>query len=243
MSTVLILGARSDMARAFAHRFALSGHDLILAARRSDDLHDAVNDLKIRYAVEVHAVEFDALDYASHPAFVDGLSGRPDITICVFGYLGDPETARHDFAEAERIVATNYTGAVSVLNIIADAYETAKQGVIIGISSVAGDRGRQSNYLYGSAKAGFSTYLAGLRNRLAPVGVHVMTVKPGFVATRMTEGMDLPAALTASPERVANDVYRAFDRRRNVVYTMWVWRYIMLIIRSIPEFLFKKLSM
>ncbi|MFK7924061.1 MAG: SDR family NAD(P)-dependent oxidoreductase, partial [Bacteroidia bacterium] len=115
-------------------------------------------------------------------------------------------------------------------------------GKIIGISSVAGDRGRASNYLYGSAKAGLTAYLSGLRNRLASKGVHVMTVKPGFVRTAMTENMDLPPVITGEPSKVAKDIIRSVRRGRNVIYTLWMWRYIMLIIRTIPERIFKKLS-
>jgi short-subunit dehydrogenase len=118
-----------------------------------------------------------------------------------------------------------------------------KSGTIIGISSVAGERGRMSNYLYGSAKAGFTAYLSGLRNRLFHTGVHVMSVQPGFVYTRMTESLTLPPLLTAKPEQVAADIYKAAAGGKNVIYTKWFWRYIMLIIKSIPEFMFKKLKL
>ena len=243
MRTTLILGARSDMAKAIAHRFARAGDQLLLAARRSDKLSENAKDLQIRYQTNVHVLEFDALDYDSHPAFYASLPQQPDVTVCVFGYLGDQEKARHEFEEASRILHTNFTGAVSILNIVADDYETRGEGCIIGISSVAGDRGRQSNYIYGSAKAGFSAYLSGLRNRLSKRGVHVLTVKPGFVATSMTEGMNLPGALTATPEKAAEDIFKAYEKQGNVLYTMWMWRTIMFVIRSIPEFLFKKLSL
>jgi short-subunit dehydrogenase len=163
--------------------------------------------------------------------------------ICVFGYLGDADKARSDFAEAQLIMDTNYTGAVSILDIAAADFETRGAGAIIGISSVAGDRGRGSNYHYGSAKAGFTAYLSGLRNRLASKGVHVLTVKPGFVHTRMTEELDLPGAVTATPDQVARAVVNAAEKKRNVIYTLWMWQFIMLIIRHIPEPLFKKLKL
>jgi len=137
---------------------------------------------------------------------------------------------------------TNYTGVVSLFNIIANDFEKRKSGFIVGISSVAGDRGRKSNYIYGSAKAAFTAYLSGLRNRLYDAQVHVLTVKPGFVSTKMTEGMDLPEKLTAQPEEVAEDIYKAQQKGKNVLYTKWIWRWMMLIIRSIPEFQFKKMS-
>jgi short-subunit dehydrogenase len=138
---------------------------------------------------------------------------------------------------------TNYVGAVSILNLVAHDYLQRRAGVIVGVSSVAGDRGRASKLLYGSSKAGFSAYLSGLRNKLAPSGVHVLSVKPGFVSTRMTAGMDLPPLLTATPEQVALAVYKAVIRRQNTLYVKWFWRWIMLVIRLIPEPLFKKLHL
>jgi hypothetical protein len=157
--------------------------------------------------------------------------------------LGDAEKARGNTAESALILLTNYNGAVSILDVIANRYEAQGEGCIIGVSSVAGDRGRQSNYHYGSAKAGFSAYLSGLRNRLAGKGVHVMTVKPGFVNTSMTEDQDTPAPVTAEPEEVADAVYKAFVKKKDVLYTRWMWRYIMFIIRTIPETIFKKLKL
>jgi short-subunit dehydrogenase len=137
----------------------------------------------------------------------------------------------------------NYTGAVSILNVVAEDFEKRGQGAIVGMSSVAGDRGRQSNYIYGSAKAGFTAYLSGLRNRLAKTGVHVMTVKPGFCRTKMTEHLELPAALTAEPAQVATAVFQGMEKKQNVVYTLWMWRWVMLVIRCIPECVFKRLGM
>jgi short-subunit dehydrogenase len=165
------------------------------------------------------------------------------MTICIFGYLGDQQLAESDWTECIRILQTNYTGAVSILNLIANEYASKGSGLIAGISSVAGERGRQSNYFYGSAKAGFTAYLSGLRNRLFHKNVHVLTVQPGFVYTKMTENMPLPGLLTATPEGVAAVVYRAILKKKNVVYVKGFWRWIMLIIKSIPEFMFKKLKL
>lgn len=243
MKNVLILGANSDMAQALAHHFAIDGYSLTLAARDPEDLENSVKDLEIRHGATVACAEFDALRSESHSEFYKGLEIRPDVVVCAFGYLGDQELTRTDFGETRKVIDTNYTGEVSILQTVAADFESRGGGTIIGISSVAGDRGRQSNYIYGSAKGAFSIYLAGLRNRLAKSGVHVMTVKPGFVDTKMTAGMDLPPPLTASPDKAAKDIYRAFKKGRNTVYTLWVWRYIMLLIRSIPEFIFKKMTM
>jgi short-subunit dehydrogenase len=243
MKHVLILGATSDIAQALAHKFASHGFQPILAARNSERLAEMATDLEIRHNVSATVLEFDALAYATHPAFYAGLAVKPEIAITVFGYLGDQPQAQADFAEAERIISSNYSGAVSILEIIAADFEQRRSGTIIGISSVAGDRGRQSNYIYGSAKAALSTYLSGLRNRLAKVGVAVITVKPGFVRTKMTAALPLPGPVTAKPEQVAADVYRAYQKGANDVYSLWLWRYLMFIIRNIPEPIFKRLSL
>jgi short-subunit dehydrogenase len=240
---VLILGALSDVGTALARRFAQSGYPLIVAARQLEAAQNLAADITIRYGVAAKACYFDALAYDTHADFWQQLNPQPSTVIAVFGYLGNQEEAAHNFAEAQRIIHTNYTGAVSILNIVAQSMEQAKSGCIVGISSVAGERGRQSNYIYGSAKAAFTAYLSGLRNRLAHSGAHVLTVKPGFIATKMTEHLTLPPLLTASPQQVANDVFKAVQKRSNVIYTLWMWRWIMLIIKLIPESIFKKLKM
>jgi short-subunit dehydrogenase len=242
MSYILIIGAKSDIAKATAREYAKHGYDLYLAARNTDDLNEFVNDVRVRTQQTVKAVELDILDYQSHQAFYDQLEEKPLGVISAVGYLGVQENAQLEFQEAQRIIDTNYTGLVSLFNIIANDFEQRRSGFIVGISSVAGDRGRKSNYIYGSAKSALTTYLSGLRNRLCSSQVHVMTVKPGFVATKMTEGMDLPEKLTAQPEDVAKSIYSAQQKNKNVLYTKWVWRWIMLIIITIPEWVFKKMS-
>ncbi|MBE7178196.1 MAG: SDR family oxidoreductase [Mucilaginibacter polytrichastri] len=244
MSTVLILGATSDMAWATAKRFAAEGHDIILAARNEDHLETLKSDLEIRSGRQVDIALFDALYPDLHRDFYDRLKLKPDVIACFFGYLGDQPNAEVIWDESARIIHSNYTGAVSILSAGANfLLKQGNGGSIIGVSSVAGDRGRMSNYLYGSAKAGFTAFLSGLRNRLFHQKIHVMTVKPGFVATKMTSEMPLPGPLVASPEKVADDIYTGWKKRRNVIYTKWFWRYIMLIITLIPEPIFKKLKM
>ncbi len=243
MPTVLILGAGSDIAVALARKFASSGYSLQLAARNAQRLQALQSDCAIRYNVTTTVHEFDAEKPEGHAAFFAGLPVRPDITISVFGYLGDQEKAESDWKECHRILQVNYVGAVSILNAAAEAYAATESGLIVGISSVAGERGRQSNYFYGSAKAGFTAYLSGLRNRLFHKKVHVLTVNPGFVATRMTENMNTPPLLTATPEGVANAIFKAIEKKKNVLYVKWFWRWIMLIIKSIPEFQFKKMKL
>lgn len=243
MKTALILGATSDIGKALARKFAADGFQLVLTARDPKHLDPLVTDIKTRQEqAEIETMPFDALDFDSHAEFFEKLQPKPDVAVCVFGYLGDQATAQSDFSEAHKIVDSNYTGAVSILNRIADDFEQRKTGSIIGISSVAGDRGRAKNYIYGSAKAAFTAYLSGLRNRLTKSNVHVLTVKPGFVYTRMTEGLDLPPRLTARPERVADDIFNAYKKGRNEIYTKGLWRYMMLVIRHIPEFIFKKMD-
>ena len=243
MPTVLLLGAASDMSVAIARKFAKEGYNLQLAARNVQRLKPMQSDLSIRHQASCDLIEFDALNFQSHASFFQNLFPKPDVVIAVFGYLGENESARQDWKEAEKIIHSNYTGALSILNIVGNYFLEHKKGTIVGISSVAGERGRQSNYIYGSAKAGFTEYLSGLRNRLYPAGVHVVTVKPGFVYTRMTENIKLSPLLTAKPEDVADAVYSAVKNKTNVIYVKWFWRWIMLIIKSIPEFIFKKLKL
>jgi len=203
MSYILIIGAKSDIAKATAREYAKHGYNLYLAARNSDELKEFADDVTVRTQRMVKLVELDILNYKSHQSFYDQFEEKPLGVISAIGYLGEQEKAQSDFEEAQQIMDANYTGVVSLFNIIADDFEKRKSGFMVGISSVAGDRGRKSNYIYGSAKAALTTYLSGLRNRLYDAQVHVLTVKPGFVATKMTEGMDLPEKLTAQPEEVA----------------------------------------
>lgn len=231
------------MAVAIANKFAANGHDIQLAGRNTRRFEPLRSDIAIRHGVNCTVHEFDALTFNSHSTFFDQLPRKPDITICVFGYLGDNTTAAIDWSESEKIINSNYTGAVSILNIISSHYSKQKKGVIAGISSVAGARGRQSNYVYGSAKAGFTAYLSGLRNRLHRDNVHVVTIQPGFVYTKMTEELSLPKLLTARPEDVGNAVFKAIKNKTNVVYVKWFWKWIMLVITSIPEPVFKKLKL
>jgi len=242
MSYILIVGAKSDIAKAVAREYAHNGYDLYLAARNSDDLIEFSKDITTRTQKLVKLVELNILDYDSHQTIYDSLDEKPLGVISAVGYLGDQELAQKDFNEAQRIIDSNYTGVVNLLNIISNDFEKKRSGFIVAISSVAGDRGRKSNYIYGSAKAALTAYLSGLRNRLYDAQVQVLTVKPGFVATKMTEDMDLPEKLTAQPQDVAKDIFDAQQGGKSILYTKWIWRYIMMIIGMIPEWQFKKMS-
>ena len=243
MSVVLILGATSDIAQALAKQYAHNGYDIYLAARDTDNLTAFASDLAIREGVIVDVFEVDILNFESHAAFYQQFNEKPMGAICCIGYLGVQNKAELSFSESEKIIGSNYTGIVSLLNIIAGDFEARGVGFIVGIASVAGLRGRKSNYIYGSAKAALISYLSGLRNRLHNTDVHVMTVNPGFVNTKMTLNLELPALLTAEPIVVAKDIFNAQKKKRDVIYTLWRWRWIMLLIRLIPESVFKRLNL
>jgi decaprenylphospho-beta-D-erythro-pentofuranosid-2-ulose 2-reductase len=243
MSTVLILGATSDIGLAIARKFGGSGYDIQLAARDISAISHTASDISVRFGVRCTTHAFDADKRSEHVSFYKSLNPAPAVAIYAIGYMNEGKETFENPSEVEKTISSNYTGAVSILNIIAQDYATKKEGAILGISSVAGERGRQSNFIYGSAKAGFTAYLAGLRNYLYPFGVHVVTVKPGFVYTKMTEHLKLPTSMTTTPEKVAAAVYLAFKNNKNIIYVKGLWRPVMLIIRSIPESIFKKLKL
>lgn len=239
-SPVLILGARSDIGRALARAYAARGAAVILAAR--GDLEADRRDLELRSGGQVRATDFDVTDGAPD-AFFDRLGETPGTVIMVAGLLLDQERSAGEDRAACLVMETNYTGPARYLLAAARRLAEVPHGCIIGISSVAGERGRGSNFVYGSAKAGLTGLLSGLRNSHARSPLHVMTVKPGFVATQMTAGMKLPPLLTAQPESVAATVLRGHERQRDVVYVPGYWRPIMAMIRAIPEPIFKRLSL
>lgn len=242
MPTLLVVGATSDIAEATARRFAAAGYALQLAGRDEAALAAIAADLELRHRVAVTVHRCDVVEAEDRAALLGGLPVLPDAVVCAIGLLGDQRENETDFAAAERVMRANYEGPALLLGSLAEAFATRGTGVIVGISSVAGERGRASNYVYGSAKAGMTAFLSGLRNRFGKTGIHVVTILPGFVDTRMTAGMALPPALTAQPGEVAQAIWRAVERKKDVVYVRPLWRWIMAIIRAIPEGLFKKLS-
>ncbi|PIV76017.1 MAG: short-chain dehydrogenase [Rhodobacteraceae bacterium CG17_big_fil_post_rev_8_21_14_2_50_65_11] len=239
---VLILGARSDIARATARAFAAKRHPIQLAARGAEGLAADKADLETRYNVEVTLHDFDALDVAGHEAFVDGLPALPGIAVSAIGLMGEQAENETDPAKAVAVMRSNFEGPAVILGVLANRFVNRGSGTLVGISSVAGDRGRASNYVYGAAKAGFTAFLSGLRNRLAKQNVHVVTVKPGFVNTAMTAHLDLPARLTAEPREVALAIVQAVEKSRNIIYVRPIWRLVMTVICAIPEAVFKKTS-
>ncbi len=239
---VLILGARSDIAKAIAHKFAADGYSIQLAVRGMSDMESYVSDLALRHRVSVTTHEFDVLAIDRHLSFVEGLEELPVVAVCAVGLMGNQSESEENVASAIQVMRSNFEGPASIFSHLANCFEVRGSGTLVGISSVAGIRGRASNYVYGSAKAGFSAFLSGLRNRLSTKGVHVITVLPGFVNTKMTEALSLPPALTAEPVEVADAVFKATVRKKNVVYVRSIWQLIMLIISTIPEQIFKKLK-
>ncbi len=238
---VLVLGASSDIAQHLAKRFAGVGYNLVLASRDLAFLDRFAKDIEIRYGVSVKVKFFDATEFDKHLYFYKSLDVQVDGVILAFGYLGSQEKAQMEFEEARRIIEVNFLGVVSIAEIVARDFEKRGGGFIVAIGSVAGDRGRLSNYIYGASKAALDKYMQGLRNRLCSKGVHVLTVKPGYVRTKMTANLKLPRLLVSSPEKVADDIFKALNKEMCVLYTPWYWKIIMLVVKMIPESLGKRL--
>lgn len=245
MKHILIIGATSGIARALAHQFAKEKHPLILAGRDLGEMERLASDIRIRHQVPVNVKTFHAESYDTHTDFLSScveIAGALGGLIVAYGYMADQQTAQDNFEEARKMIEINFTSCVSLLETAARYFEREKSGFIAVISSVAGDRGRQSNYMYGSTKAALSVYVQGLRNRLFASGVHVATVKPGFVDTQMTYGRN-GMFLVAKPEKVAKLVYESIRKGDEVIYAPAFWAYIMLAIKTIPERLFKRLQL
>src|SRR5450755_4260445 len=224
---VLIIGATSAIAHETAKCFAGDGADLFLVARNAEKLQAIADDLKVRGARSVQTYVLDLAELERHEemlnAAIEVLQGL-DRLLIAHGTLGNQRKSELSVEETLKELNNNLMSVISLLTLSANYFEQQKRGCIAVISSVAGDRGRQSNYLYGSAKGGLTVFLQGLRNRLHHSGVDVITVKPGFVDTRMVFGKaKLP--LVATPERVARDIYTAIKKRKNVVYVPWFWQF------------------
>ena len=246
MKNILIVGATSAIATACARQWATQGARFFLVARNDERLEQVAADLTARGAqfTASHQLDIDRLDqHASMLQRCASELGALDVVLVAPGTLPNQAACQTDPAVAVREFNTNAVSVIALLTPIANVLEAQKRGTLAVISSVAADRGRPSNYLYGSAKAALTAFCEGLNARLFKVGVHVLTIKPGFVATPMTAGLPLPGALVATPDRVAADIVRAIDKRKDVLYTPWFWSIIMLIIRSVPRLLFKRASL
>jgi short-subunit dehydrogenase len=242
---MIIFGTTSDISQAFIEKvIGKEGNKyskiyLVTSNRKATEL--LAKHLEVKYDQESEIIVFDITKDSDYSVFD---TVHSDLLFCAIGFLGkNSQEGLYDMENTETIIAINYARLVPLINYFAQKFEQQKSGTIIGLSSVAGLRGRQSNFIYGSAKAGFRVYLDGLRNYLYPKGIHVITVIPGFMNTKMTEALPLPKLLTASPQQAANIIYNACKHKRNKVYIIGIWRYIMSIISLIPEAIFKKMKM
>ena len=242
---IVIIGASSAIAHETAKLFARDGAELFLVGRSETKLTTIAEDLRVRGAGKVETSLLDLSDLERHQElFEQALTtlGSIDMLLIAHGTLGDQRKCELSVAETLKELNNNATSVISLLTIAANYFEQQRRGCIAVISSVAGDRGRKSNYVYGTAKAAVSTFLQGLRNRLSSAGVAVVTIKPGYVATPMTAHMK-KGLLTASPQVVGLGIYDAMKKGKDIVYLPWFWRSIMFIIKSIPEKTFKRLSL
>jgi short-subunit dehydrogenase len=240
IKSFLVLGGSSDIGRATALRFAVVGQRIFLAGRDLVALQREADDIAARTGAKVSVSVLDILDTGSFETFVNGLSDLPDTILCVIGLLGDQSKAETDLVHAREIICANFEGPALLFSIFAERFAQRGTGTIIGVSSVAGERGRAANYVYGASKAGLTAFLSGLRSRFGKSKIRVVTVKPGFVRTRMTRGMSLPRPLTAEPEQVAQAIFNAvMVRPRDVIYVKPIWAFIMAVIKAIPEPIFK----
>ena len=245
MKKILIIGATSAIAQETAKLFAEAGDRLFLTARSMEKLQAIATDLQVRGADAVHTGQLEVLDYEQHDevlrsaiATLEGL----DLILIAHGTLPDQEACQQSFETTRREFEINALSTISLLTLAANYFEERKTGTIAVISSVAGDRGRQSNYVYGAAKGAVTLFLQGLRNRLHKSGVKVLTIKPGFVDTPMTADFK-KGPLWETPQNLAKQIVASLDKQRDIAYLPWFWRYIMLIIKSIPEVVFKRLSL
>jgi short-subunit dehydrogenase len=245
MKKVLVLGATSAIAQSTVRLLAARGASLYLVGRNVENLTAVAQDATTRGAAKVESQAMDLNGCEAHEALVERAFqtlGGLDGVLLAHGVLGDQAAAERSFAEAEKVLRTNFLSAVSLLTVLANRFEAQKAGTMVVISSVAGDRGRQSNYVYGASKGALTVFLQGLRNRLSRSGVAVVTVKPGFVDTPMTAHVK-KNALFATPEQVARGILRAADRKANEVYLPGFWGLIMFMVRSVPEAMFKRMKM
>lgn len=242
MNSIVVFGAASAIAMEAEKLFAADGDTLLLVARDRRKLDALRQDLLTRGAARVELEEADLADCAAHEALLERIAAKLpeyDTVLVAYGSLADQAQCEARFEAAERELRLNFISVVSLLTPIANRFAAARRGTIAVIGSVAGDRGRRSNYIYGSAKGGLAVFLQGLRNRLYSCRVAVVTIKPGFVDTPMTAGLP-KNRLFAAPAAAGRDVYRAIKRRADVAYVPWFWRWIMLIIVHVPECLFKR---
>ena len=245
LDRVAVFGATSAIAQAWMRLLAPAGTSFFIAARNRAHLEAVAQDLATRGAKVVVVEVADLDDIAAHEGMLERAAaslGGLDAALIAHGVLGDQAAGEADFAVAAASLRTNFLSAASLATWLANFFGSQGRGTIAVISSVAGDRGRKSNYIYGSAKAGLNAFLDGMRNRVDRQGVHVLTIRPGFVATPMTAHLP-QGPLFVTPQAVARDIQNAIESRRDVLYTPWFWRWIMVVVRAVPEWKFKRMDL
>jgi len=245
MRRIFIFGATSAIAEATARRFAVNGNSFFLTARDGNKLEALADDLRVRGATKAATAVADALDFDRHQdlvnAAVEALGGL-DTVLIAHGTLPDQKSCEESFEATRRAFEINALGGMSLMTHVANRFEAQGFGTIAVLSSVAGDRGRQSNYAYGAAKGALSIFMQGLRSRLHRRGVHVLTIKPGWVNTPMTAAFR-KGILWSSPQKIAAGIYTAIENKKDVVYLPWFWSPIMRVIRALPESIFKRMRL
>lgn len=239
---MIVLGANSDVSREFVELILQKEEvkNVYLFSSNTEQTEIFKKHLDVKYSANVVVIALDLMNKKD----IDFAALDYDMVFCASGYLGKAgEEIIGDAVDNDRILKINYSELVPVLNTIAKDLVKKGSGTLIVLSSVAGERGRKSNFMYGSAKAGLTAYLSGLRNYLFSHNINVLTVKPGFMKTKMTRDMDLPKALTISPQKAAGLIYKGYKKKKNTIYIAPIWRLIMFVIRNIPEFIFKKMSL
>lgn len=241
MEYILIIGAKSDLAKNIADIYASKGYSLYLTGRDIKSLSKFSKSLIDDYGVDVKLIDLDLNQFSTHKAFLDEIAILPLGVICATGYYPNQLKAQIDNKEILNTTTANFTGPASILNCLVEEMKKIKKGFIIGISSVSGERGRKKNYIYGSSKSGFTTFLSGLRNDLFDQNIHVMTVILGFIRDE-TEMNFVKKTLSAKPREIAQSIVSNQIKCKDIVYLKWQWRYIMFIVRNIPEFIFKRIN-
>ncbi len=242
----LVIGASSGIGAALARRLAKEGYTLGLLARRKAQLKKISDEINLA-AGETRALQYvhDVTDYKTIPDLLRKIIvdlGGLDLVVFVSGVNYPPGRENYDFEKDREMIEVNLIGAIAWLNPVAAMFQSAKAGQIVGISSVAGDRGRVGNPGYNTSKAGLSTYLEALRNRLTRHGVNVLTVKPGFVETGMLKAAQGKTPMKITAEKAADDIWKAMRKRKQMIYTPSIWRWIMLVIQHVPSVIFRRMS-
>ena len=242
MDNILIIGAKSELAQQIARRYASKGYGLYLCGRGIDSLSQFSDSLIENFGIEVTLLELDINEFDTHQSFIESLKEIPAGVICAVGNYPNQIEAQIKPKVLVQCIHTNYAGPASLLNLLSNKMKKIKKGFIVGISSISGERGRKKNYIYGSAKCAFTSFLSGLRNELFDYNIHVSTIILGFIKNKEKQS-GMKKVLSVDPNIAAEKIFEAQQKNRDVVFIMWPWKYILIIIKLIPEFIFKRLNL